>query len=88
MATYTYDTNADEDAALDLELMMINGQLVSQKKPPVDLQGMFVLFVQQHLRPLVENKLTTEFADVRDAYFKGDDSARKQILAAVSDKKQ
>lgn len=83
MATYTYTTNADEDAALDIELMKINGQLVSQNQPAVDLQGLFTLFVQQRLHPIAQQALQSRAQPLLAAFMKADEPTRAQMLAAV-----
>lgn len=83
MATYTYETSADEDAALALELMKVNGQLVTQQKKPVDAQGLFSLFVADKLTPLRMQLLQSQMVDIQVAFMSADDAARQQMAAAV-----
>lgn len=81
---YTYDTTADEDAALAIELMKINGQLVGQGNAPVDLHGMFTLFVRDRLRPLTIQTIQSQVAPVIQKYLDGDAATRQKILDSAT----
>jgi len=80
MAIYTYETNADEDAALNLELMKINGQLVSQQRPPVDLSGMWQLLIADRLKPLTQQVLQQRLQPVIEAYMSCDCPVKRQAI--------
>lgn len=84
---FQYETSKDEDAALAIELMKINGQLVSQGNQPVDLQGMFTLFVRDRLRPLTIQTLQARVAPLVQAFIDGSDIERDQLLASAPAKK-
>lgn len=87
MATYTYTTNADEDAALAKQLPIVNGQLVSQGQPPVDLQGMWKILMFQRLQPLVSIALSEQAAPLLEKFRAADAAGRAQLLASATDLK-
>ena len=84
MATYTYTTPVDEDAALARELPRVNGQLVAQGQPPVDLQGLWTIMIFQRLQPLVSLTLSEQVSPVIQKFIQTDLAGRAQIIAAVS----
>lgn len=84
MATYTYTTSADEDAALAIELMKINGQLAGQQKQPVDLQEMFVLFVADKLTPMRVQYVQAQAQPILQAFINADQPTRDKMAANLS----
>lgn len=84
MTTYTYDTNADEDAALDIELMKINGQLASQNQKSVDLQGMFTLFVAEKLKPMTMQTLQMRLTPLIQKFIDSPEETRQALELAVA----
>lgn len=80
---YTYTTNTDEEAALDLELAKANGQLAGQNQPLLDKQGLFALFVSQKLQPLAQQVLLARASPLVEHFLKSDEATRTQLLSAT-----
>lgn len=84
MDALTYTPTADEEAGLAIELMKANGQLASQGKPPLDRQGLFELFVKQHLQPFVAQVLQPKMNALQQKYLDASSAEREQIDTAIA----
>lgn len=83
MATYTYETSDDEEAALDLEVLKINGQLAAQNKPPLDKKQCFKVIVADKFKPLAQQLILAKVSPIIQKFIDGDETVRAQILASA-----
>lgn len=86
MATYTYDTSADEEMAMDYDQAVVNAQRMAANPPlpPMNKQELFVYGVSNKwLRSSSMQRLQAQFDPMVQAFIAADQPTRDKITAAV-----
>lgn len=87
MATYTYETSADEELAIDYDQAVVNGQRFSQTPPlpPLDRQTLFSYAVStKWLGPSTMQRIQAKADPILQAFYSTDQPTRDKITAAVA----
>jgi len=80
MATFTFTTSTDQDAALARHLDVVNEQLLGEGLPPyVDVNAFVLAQVGEILAPLVEDYLEEDASTVGQAYKVADETIKAGI---------
>lgn len=81
MTQYIYDTSVDEEKALDKQLAIANGQLLSANQPVIDKQELFRRMIFNQLQPLSNQILLEEASPMVQAYMKALPADRPAMVA-------
>lgn len=87
MTIYTYDTSADEEAAMDYDQAVVNGQRMSANPPlpPMSKQELFVYGVSNKwLRQSAMQRLQAQFDPMIQAFMAADLPTRDKMKASFA----